>query len=143
MCGLSLSPCGAAGPRGEFGGPDAVADLGRALAAIPAQRARGFGTFCVKPSQFLDDATRPGSDRFAMIWCDVLTLDRLCPYDPAYGRIRASRIQGPAAAGRDSAIRRVHGSGVLIGVRPPVAEGGLDGTDRPRQDHRVRLGFFT
>jgi hypothetical protein len=83
------------------------------------------------------------ADRFAMIWCGVLTLDRLGPYDPAYGRIRASRIQGPAAAGRDSAIRRVHGSGVLIGLRAPVAEGGLDGTGRPRQDHRVRLGFFT
>lgn len=48
------------GARGVFAGPDGVADLGRALAAIPAQLARGFGTICVKPSQFIDDPARVG-----------------------------------------------------------------------------------
>jgi hypothetical protein len=32
-----------------------VADLDRALSAVPAQLARGFATICVKPSQFIDD----------------------------------------------------------------------------------------
>jgi probable F420-dependent oxidoreductase len=43
------------GTRGVFTGPDEVADLDQALAAIPAQLARGFTTICVKPSQFIDD----------------------------------------------------------------------------------------
>jgi probable F420-dependent oxidoreductase len=43
------------GTRAVFPGRDAVADLGRALEAIPAQAADGFTTFCVKPSQFTDD----------------------------------------------------------------------------------------
>jgi probable F420-dependent oxidoreductase len=51
------------GTRGTFAGPDDVADLGEALAAIPAQLARGFGSICIKPSQFLDDPAQLGS------WC--------------------------------------------------------------------------
>jgi probable F420-dependent oxidoreductase len=43
------------GTRGRFAGPDDVADLGDALASIPAQLERGFTTICIKPSQFLDD----------------------------------------------------------------------------------------
>ena len=48
------------GTRGAFTSPDAVADLDEALAAIPAQVARGFTTICVKPSQFIDDQSRIG-----------------------------------------------------------------------------------
>jgi hypothetical protein len=48
------------GTRGTFAGPDGLADLDQALAGIPAQLARGFGTICVKPSQFTDDAARIG-----------------------------------------------------------------------------------
>jgi probable F420-dependent oxidoreductase len=48
------------GTRGSFAGPDQVADLDQALAAIPAQAARGFSTICVKPSQFIDDSARMG-----------------------------------------------------------------------------------
>jgi probable F420-dependent oxidoreductase len=43
------------GIRAVFPGPDAVADLGQALATIPPQVAAGFTTFCIKPSQFTDD----------------------------------------------------------------------------------------
>ena len=46
------------GIRGEFPGPDQVADLDRALAGVPAQLARGFTTICVKPSQFIDDQAK-------------------------------------------------------------------------------------
>ncbi len=48
------------GTRGVFAGPDGTADLDQALAAIPAQLARGFTTICVKPSQFTDDTARIG-----------------------------------------------------------------------------------
>lgn len=48
------------GTRGVFAGPDRPADLDQALAAIPAQVARGFTTICVKPSQFIDDSSRIG-----------------------------------------------------------------------------------
>ena len=43
------------GTRGRFPDPTSVADLGEALATIPEQVARGFGTICIKPSQFVDD----------------------------------------------------------------------------------------
>jgi probable F420-dependent oxidoreductase len=43
------------GARAVFPGPGGVADLGRALAAVPPQVADGFSTFCIKPSQFTDD----------------------------------------------------------------------------------------
>ena len=48
------------GTRGRFLGPDAVADLDEALDAIPEQIARGFGTICIKPSQFIDDPAEIG-----------------------------------------------------------------------------------
>lgn len=43
------------GTRAVF--PDEVspADLGQAVATIPAQAGAGFTTFCIKPSQFTDD----------------------------------------------------------------------------------------
>lgn len=43
------------GTRATFDDDHRVADLDRALDAIPAQLADGFTTFCVKPSQFIDD----------------------------------------------------------------------------------------
>lgn len=49
------------GTRGVFHGHNDVADLSRALDTIPGQMARGFGTICIKPSQFTDDATAIGS----------------------------------------------------------------------------------
>ena len=49
------------GTRGRFAGPDGVADLGEALASIPAQLERGFTTICIKPSQFVDDPRGMGS----------------------------------------------------------------------------------
>ena len=48
------------GTRAEFPGRDSVADLGRALEAIPPQAAEGFTTFCIKPSQFTDDPSDVG-----------------------------------------------------------------------------------
>jgi probable F420-dependent oxidoreductase len=43
------------GTRAVFPDRHGVADLGRALEAIPPQAAAGFTTFCIKPSQFTDD----------------------------------------------------------------------------------------
>ena len=43
------------GTRGRFPDAASVAPLDDALASIPAQVARGFGTICVKPSQFTDE----------------------------------------------------------------------------------------
>ncbi len=48
------------GTRGRFLRPDAVADLDEALDAIPEQIERGFGTICIKPSQFIDDLAEIG-----------------------------------------------------------------------------------
>ncbi len=53
------------GVRDDFPGPDAVADLGLALASIGPQREQGFTTFCLKPSQFTDD---PGA--VAVVFAD-------------------------------------------------------------------------
>lgn len=49
------------GARAVF--PDATrcADLGRALAGLPEQMARGFTTFAMKPSQFVDDPRQVGA----------------------------------------------------------------------------------
>ncbi|MFA9445781.1 TIGR03619 family F420-dependent LLM class oxidoreductase [Egicoccus sp. AB-alg6-2] len=48
------------GIRGRFPDERSPADLAEALEQVPAQLARGFGTICVKPSQFIDDlATLP------------------------------------------------------------------------------------
>jgi len=43
------------GTRAVFPDRDSVADLGAALATIPAQAEAGFTTFCLKPAQFTDD----------------------------------------------------------------------------------------
>ncbi len=43
------------GTRGSFPDARSVADLDRALDSIPEQVERGFGTICIKPSQFTDD----------------------------------------------------------------------------------------
>jgi probable F420-dependent oxidoreductase len=43
------------GTRGRFRDATSVADLEEALAAVPAQVARGFTSICFKPSQFTDD----------------------------------------------------------------------------------------
>ncbi len=43
------------GTRAEFPDDHSPADLGQALAGIPAQLEAGFTTFCIKPSQFTDD----------------------------------------------------------------------------------------
>jgi probable F420-dependent oxidoreductase len=48
------------GIRGRFAAADDVADLDEALAAVPAQLARGFTSICFKPSMFTDDRDRLG-----------------------------------------------------------------------------------
>jgi probable F420-dependent oxidoreductase len=49
------------GTRGTFTDATSVADLEQALASIPPQLARGFTSFCIKPSQFIDDPTQVGT----------------------------------------------------------------------------------
>jgi len=51
------------GTRAVFPDADSVADLDQALASIPGQVSAGFGSICVKPSQFLDDVSEYGT------WC--------------------------------------------------------------------------
>jgi probable F420-dependent oxidoreductase len=48
------------GARPVFRDATSCADLGEALAAIPEQLAHGFSTFCLKPSQFIDDPNQVG-----------------------------------------------------------------------------------
>ena len=43
------------GIRGMFPSRNAVADLRPAMESLPGQWERGFTTFCVKPSMFIDD----------------------------------------------------------------------------------------
>ena len=45
------------GTRAVFPDDHSVADLGRAMDPIREQLEAGFTTFCIKPSQFIDDAT--------------------------------------------------------------------------------------
>jgi alkanesulfonate monooxygenase SsuD/methylene tetrahydromethanopterin reductase-like flavin-dependent oxidoreductase (luciferase family) len=49
------------GVRAVFGPDDACADLGQAMAAIPAQLEAGFTTFGLKPSMFIDDPAQIGA----------------------------------------------------------------------------------
>jgi probable F420-dependent oxidoreductase len=51
------------GTRAVFPDDDSPAPLAPAIASIPEQRAQGFGSFCIKPSQFIDDASEFGP------WC--------------------------------------------------------------------------
>lgn len=44
------------GVRGRFPDDRSPADLDEALEQVPVQVARGFGTICIKPSQFIDRA---------------------------------------------------------------------------------------
>jgi probable F420-dependent oxidoreductase len=44
------------GVRGRFPDDRSPADLDEALEQVPVQVARGFGSICIKPSQFIDDA---------------------------------------------------------------------------------------
>lgn len=48
------------GTRGRFADASSTADLAEALASVPEQLARGFGTICIKPSQFVDDPAAVG-----------------------------------------------------------------------------------
>ena len=43
------------GMRAVFPDDDSPSPLAPAIASLPAQQARGFTTFCIKPSQFVDD----------------------------------------------------------------------------------------
>jgi probable F420-dependent oxidoreductase len=55
------------GTRATFADDDSCADLGAAMAPIAEQIEQGFTTFCVKPSQFIDDpAELPGFLRDVM-----------------------------------------------------------------------------
>lgn len=49
------------GTPAQFPDDHSVADLDRALEAIPFQLAYGFSTFCIKPSQFIDDPEEVGT----------------------------------------------------------------------------------
>jgi probable F420-dependent oxidoreductase len=49
------------GIRGRFPGPEAVADLDEALAAVPGELERGFTSICFKPSMFTDDPEQVGA----------------------------------------------------------------------------------
>ena len=44
------------GVRVEFPDDDSCADIAKAMDTIPEQQEKGFTTFCVKPSMFIDDA---------------------------------------------------------------------------------------
>ncbi len=48
------------GTRAVFPDRTSVADLGRALEAVPEQMEEGFTTFCIEPSQFTDDPAGVG-----------------------------------------------------------------------------------
>jgi hypothetical protein len=48
------------GARAVFRDATSCANLDEALADIPEQLAHGFSTFCLKPSQFIDDPNQVG-----------------------------------------------------------------------------------
>jgi len=78
------------GVRAVFPDGESPASLAPALAGIPKQIDRGFTTFCVKPSQFLDDL-----DAFPA-WCDDV-VERVTELDGS-----TTAIAGESAAGRAS-----------------------------------------
>lgn len=49
------------GTRATFRDATSCADLAEAMAGIPPQQAQGFTTFCIKPSQFIDDPNGVGA----------------------------------------------------------------------------------
>ncbi|MBP2330375.1 putative F420-dependent oxidoreductase [Kibdelosporangium banguiense] len=49
------------GTRAVFPDDDSCADIGQAMAGLPEQMAKGFTTFCLKPSQFTDDPAQVGA----------------------------------------------------------------------------------
>jgi alkanesulfonate monooxygenase SsuD/methylene tetrahydromethanopterin reductase-like flavin-dependent oxidoreductase (luciferase family) len=49
------------GTRAVFPDHDSCADLGQAMAGLPEQMVSGFTTFCLKPSQFVDDPAQVGA----------------------------------------------------------------------------------
>jgi probable F420-dependent oxidoreductase len=49
------------GTRAVFPDDHSCADLGHAMSVIPEQLAQGFTTFCLKPSQFIDDGAQIGA----------------------------------------------------------------------------------
>jgi probable F420-dependent oxidoreductase len=49
------------GTRAVFPDRNSCADLGQAMADLPEQMAKGFTTFCLKPSQFVDDPDQVGA----------------------------------------------------------------------------------
>ncbi len=138
------------GTRGVFAGPDGVADLDRALAGIPAQLARGFTTICVKPSQFIDETARIGAfcrelagkvSALRRLDSAVLTVRSFASVRSRQNqggrdghiraRVRAPWREGPVTPRCHRAVRRVHGPGLLLGLRDPA--GG-------RGDQRVGQG---
>jgi probable F420-dependent oxidoreductase len=63
------------GTRATFPADDVCADLGAAMAPIAEQIEQGFTTFCVKPSQFIDDADElPGFLREVMRRAEALAV---------------------------------------------------------------------
>jgi len=69
------------GMRAVFPDDASPSSLEPAIASIPAMAARGFGTFCIKPSQFVDDLS------LYPAWCRevverVAALERVCGSEP-------------------------------------------------------------
>ncbi len=103
------------GMRAVFPDDDSPSPLEPALASLPAQIARGFTTFCIKPSQFVDD------DR---------ALSGLVPRGRGAcrgdGRVRVeAAIVGNGVAGTACAMRLAR-----HGIRPLLIGPGLP-VDRP------------
>ncbi|GAA4099058.1 LLM class flavin-dependent oxidoreductase [Nonomuraea soli] len=59
LAGLDLELVG--GTRARFPDASSCAPLGPALEHLPERMAQGYTTFCVKPSQFIDDPDRVGA----------------------------------------------------------------------------------
>ena len=76
------------GMRAAFPDDDSVSPLEPALAMLPTQWERGFRTFCIKPSQFVDDLAHYPA------WCAEV-VERVAALELP----RGSEPQGVAAAG--------------------------------------------